>query len=387
VKRNGPGLVVALVVVLAALAGPPAASAAVELEISAPKGSDVLVEELKLKAKCDEACTIALNRVQVQNVKGMTQLPGSTEEPLKGSKKLKPGKPVIFNVPLGPGLRSQIQSAAANKEAALVQVVTNYNGEEGPYRSATVRTKKAPKSPLGQDDIVVAPKPKLKPGAPRFRVTVKGVQTTTWHYNRNYVDGDCHSWARGDGKQTIAFTSTKPVVVRYGSRVRPGKKKAEPELVGKDGDFEWYPLRFDITRTGERDHGGSPECAGGGGGHCPECEGPNPQPEQCTTKGTRARFDLALMLSETHQLWTVPGVGNRTALAPGQMPDCPIETFKSAWGDVDLLFAKHKFGNPTTHGGGRKVIVILRNKVTDPLDEGAGFTTTTVRYTVTFNRL
>jgi hypothetical protein len=95
-----------------------------------------------------------------------------------------------------------------------------------------------------------------------------------------------------------------------------------------------------------------------------------------------------MLLADRRKLVTLPSaVYNRGHLADGQLPDCPIEPFEGAWGDVDLLHATNKFGNPVSHGGGGKVIVILRNKQTDPLDEQGGLTTTSVRWTVTFRRI
>jgi hypothetical protein len=96
---------------------------------------------------------------------------------------------------------------------------------------------------------------------------------------------------------------------------------------------------------------------------------------------------LSVMITGTKGLYAGSFGSNGEALATGQMPDCPIEAFKGSWGDVDLLDAIHKFGNPAKLGGGGKVIVILRDKQTDKLDESGGFTTTSVRYTVTFKRI
>jgi hypothetical protein len=382
-NRSGRGLVAVLAACAAALVAAPAASAAVAMKISAPKGSDVLIEELTLKAKCDEACTLGLNRVQAMNFKGGQQQPATGEEKLKGSKRLKPGQTATFEVPLGPYVRSQIQSAAKSKQATVVQVVTNLNGVEGPYRSATLRTKGAPTAPAGQDDIVLAPKVKLRSGATRWRVSVSGVQTTKWHYDRSYAGADgCDSWARGDGEQTISFRSKKPVVVRYGKRLHLGGKKPEPELVGKHGSFENWRLDTDIARTSKVDHGATPECGEGGGGHCPGCGGGSGVPEECKAKATRDEFYAVLMLDDTRRLYANAGTSQ-----PARLAECEMQPFRWAFGDLDVLHAFHGFGNPAQHGGGGKVIVILRNKRTDPLDEGGGFTTTSVRYTVTFRRI
>jgi hypothetical protein len=228
---------------------------------------------------------------------------------------------------------------------------------------------------------VLAAKPKVRRGAPRFRVTIEGVQTTEWRYNREYTDGACVSWARGSGKETIRFRS-KPTVLRYARRTGPPGETSHHELLGGKGELVWLRPRLDIERTGERDHGGSPECAGGGG-HCPECEGPNPQTGKCTAKGTRDVW-LTPALMPAGKLGMI---SIASGLTPPLTPECPIEQFHGSVGDPDLLEAQNKLGDPAKRGGGGKVIVIVRKKQTDKLDESGGVTTTTVRYTVTFTRL
>src|SRR3712207_8424861 len=60
-----------------------------------------------------------------------------------------------------------------------------------------------------------------------------------------------------------------------------------------------FRSRMNIERTGKRDHGGEPGCAGSGG-HCDDCGGDG-QTGECTTNGTRDDYWIFLTISRSEE--------------------------------------------------------------------------------------
>jgi len=373
-KRTHSILLAVLLALCASLSAVTGAAAAplVELKIEA-KGADVLTQELQLRAECDSACTIGLANVNVLRFsREGEQLPGAATQPLKGSKRLSAKRAVTFDVPLSTWNRSHLQSAVAGGGYAVVQVAVTVDGGEGPYTTASVRAPSTPKKFLAQEEIVVDLKPQIPAAAPRYRISVSGLQTTDWSYDRDKTTGTCTVVSNGAGKQTIRFASKKSAIGRIAAI------GAEAVLVPASGRAPFVlPMQLKIERDGKFNAGVSGQCEGVFG-----VEGSGP-PGPCQRTGTLDTARAQLMFSGRDRLNLSLDPDSLLGFAPAAgLPDCPIMPFAEADDNLDLMDAVHRLAAP---GAAGKVILIAKRSKTDKLEGGA--TKTTVRWTVTLSKI
>lgn len=374
-KRTHSILLAGVLALCASLAAVTGAGAAplVELKIEA-KGADVLTQELQLRAECDSACTLGLASVNVLRFsRDGEQLPGAATQPLKGSKRLSAKRAVTFDVPLSTWNRSHLQSAVAAGGYAVVQVAVTVDGGEGPYTTASVRAPSTPKKFLAQEEIVVDLQPQVPAAAPRYRISVSGLQTTDWSYNRDKTTGTCTVISNGAGKQTIRFASTKSAIARIAA------VGGEAVLVPASGRAPFVlPMDLKAERDGKVNAGVSGECNG-----VPAGEEGDGTLEPCRRTGTLTDAKAQLMFSGRDRLNLTVDPSSVAILAPlAHMPNCPIEPFAEADDNLDLMDAVHRLAAP---GAAGKVILIAKRSKTDKLEGGA--TKTTVRWTVTLTKI
>jgi hypothetical protein len=140
-----------------------------------------------------------------------------------------------------------------------------------------------------------------------FKVTVEGVQTTTWTADHKPAFR-CDSSYRGSGSERVTFKSRRPLVVRA---FRLGKG---PVSFINDGKLAALPTRGNVKRSGTQTLDPSPpECAVGDGDGDP---GDPPRPD-CGTKAIPS-----LMLSLQYDALSP----DRITLSPDPNPTAPTFT-------------------------------------------------------------
>ncbi len=165
----------------------------------------------------------------------------------------------------------------------LVAEVTTPAGEplEVPRRFTVVGPGTPPPFPASPyvDAIrLPAEKGRRAPGAARYTMTIKGVQTSRWSYDRTSTDGGCVVLDRGSGTQTLRFRSLRAhtvqqVIWRDGS--------LQLQEVGRPYSGIFVPTRIDAERDSRADKGAEGDRGGDGGGG--ESAG---EPQQCTRRGS-----------------------------------------------------------------------------------------------------
>ncbi|MDO8189529.1 hypothetical protein Q5424_27270 [Conexibacter sp. JD483] len=379
-----------LVAAGAALAAPAASAAPVaELRLSQARPSPALTE-LTLRATCAEACTLRLTQLNVipfSTRGGVEQLANAATGELSASRRLPARRTVTITVAVPREVQRAAATAAPRGIAFVGHLVTEVTPAGGGEpvelpRQFTVTTPGTP-SPVPASpyvDAIALPRQTTRrtPSAPpRYSMTLTGVQTSSWSYDRTRTDGGCTVLDRGSGRQTLRFRSIRPKTVQ---QVWWRTGELELQQVGMSFSGIFMPIRIEAERDSSADKGAQGDCGGpvGGGGGDGQRE--------CVRRGS-AEITLMAGYLEKKPVFDV-GSTVLNWREPSSVPDCPVEyagapTLRDP---LDILSASTKPGEDLTRGGSPgKVIIVLRARDVTRLDGGS--VTTNVRTTVTFRKL
>jgi hypothetical protein len=381
--------------VVSAVAAAPAASASVapsaapvaELRLSQASPSAAL-DELTLRATCAEACTLRLTQLNVipySTRGGVEQLPNAATGALSVSRRLPARRAVTIRVAVPAEVQRAAMLAAPRGIAFVGHLVTEVTPAGGGEpvelpRQFTVTTPGTP-APVPASpyvDAIRLPRQETSRAGkpPRYSMTLKGVQTSSWAYDRTSSEGGCTVTDRGRGRQTLLFRSLRPKTVQ---QVRWNRGQLALQQVGVDFAGIFVPIRIEAERDSSADKGAQGDCIGGGG------DGRGGQGE-CTRRGSAEITLMAGYLGMRSVFDVGSTVLNWTDAS--SVPDCPVEyagapTLRDP---LDILSASTKPGEDLTRGGTPgKVIIVLRGRDVTRLDGGS--VTTNVKTTVTFRKL
>lgn len=381
-KRIGFGLVAATGVAMLAVAMPAAAAPAREpdLKVSATPGA-LPGTSVTVKARCASGCTLKLKEVNVIRFDRRSQQTGATgAQPLQMRGTIKAGATKAFAVPLRGELGALVRTTVAAGEYARLAVVADYKGKTGSYevsRTAALHKPAMPKLLFAEDDLPMAP---LKPSGKtsRWRVTLSGVQSTQWQYNRDQRrPSGCTIVANGNGTQVLRFRSSGSAVATI---ARKGKAQPFFRVPGGSGRMD-VPITIDVDRKGAENKGVSGPCTEDDGVY--GGDGPG-QPPACNGKGRIANAHASLFYEGRELNAMRNAIEAFTEKNTGI--DCPL--YLGQWqglGDLLLNAASNPRGDLADVGNAKKVIFILRRSINEPLPGGR--VKTTARWTVTFQRV
>ncbi len=226
-----------------------------------------------------------LNAVPYRTRGGVEQLPHSAIDPLSISRRLPAGKQVTIRVAVPPQVQRAVSAGTPRGVAFvgnLVAEVTPSGGEplEVPRRFTVVgpgTPSPFPASPY-VDAIRLSKEPADRAaGPPRWSMTVKGVQTSRWSYDRSTTTGGCSVIDRGNGAQTISFRSLRAHTVR---QVRWSNGELRLREIGSHSSGVYVPIALSAHRDSRDEKGAQGACdgsVGGGGGSA--------GPQQCSRDG------------------------------------------------------------------------------------------------------
>ena len=202
-----------------------------------------------------------------------------------------------------------------------------------------------------------------------FKVTVEGVQRTSWQTDHPGTTG-CDGASKGTGTETVRFTS-RPVLVRattmkaLSAPVLTGRSYLEPEAI----------LRGRVSRQGTTEVAAGGECGGGDGASIPR---------DCGTRsfrGVGVRLSYRLNAKPKDQLDLRPGFVDdpfRNCPSGGHSFPTLVRTDEGAHMRTELpreeLFDR-SLG---------KIILVARGKESETAGEHTFLTT--IRWVVTFTR-
>jgi hypothetical protein len=361
-----------------------AASREPDLKIAATPGA-APGTSVTLKARCAATCKLALKEVNVIRFDRRSQQTGTTgRTPLTLRATVKAGATKAFRVPLRGELGGIVNATVAAGEYARLAVVADYQGKAGSYevsRTAALHKPGMPKLLYGEDDLTVTPMKPASGKRSRWRVSLSGVQTSTWQYNRDEKrPTGCTILSNGNGTQVMRFRSTKSVVATYGHQ---GKGTSQPMFVTAVGlrNRLRVPITIDVDRKGVENKGASGPCGPDDGIFGGEQDGG--PPKACNGKGKiAANAELHYEGRELNAMRDAleAFVEKNTGI------DCPLRLGEwQGLGDLLLFMAANPRGDLDAAGNAKKVIVILRRTVNEPLPGGTA--KTTARWTVTFTRV
>jgi len=381
----------AVALLLATVAAGPAATAVAapvaELRLSQPRPSPALTE-LLLRARCAQACTLRLRELNVVPYRtrgGVEQLPHSAIDPLSITRRLPAGKEVAIRVAVPPQVQRAVAAAMPRGVALVGNLVTEVTspdvGEplEIPRRFVVTRPGTPPpfpRSPYSDEIRLSKETTRRAPRTARYAMTISGVQSSSWSYDRTSTDGGCVVLDRGSGRQTLRFRSLRAHKIQQ-VLWSSGELKLQEIGVRYAGVF--VPTRVDAERDSRAEKGAQGDCGGGVGG-----AGGDGGPQQCVRSGS-GEIELLVELASRGTLFDVHS-SLLNWMTPSTAPDCPVESAQSLRDPIDVLGARSREAEDLTRGGSPgKVIIVLRARDVTRIEGGS--VTTNVRTTVTFRKL
>ena len=204
-----------------------------------------------------------------------------------------------------------------------------------------------------------------------FKVTVEGVQRTTWATN-HVGSGGCDTSAHGSGKETVRFTSSATKVNAM------TMKGLSAPLLSKPGAYTdgVVKLRGTVARQGTMTAEPGGECGGGvGGSISPDCG-------TKSFKGLKFPLSYRLAAKPKDQLDFRPGfIDDPFKYCPSGGYAFPTLVRTNQGDEMRTELPREELFDKSLG----KIIVIARGKETQT--SGEDTYTTTIRWVVTFERI